>query len=138
MDYTGLATTLIQVRKWLGHLSLRAGQEKRQSEKDYEDALSALYTALNETQIYIGSLRKKRRPEGVPIVGFIRNAKTEAKLSRLWTKAAVKIRSYDIDLADRCRTKSEYWANPDDWSDKDLEDARIKIGQVLDDARKLL
>ena len=41
MDYSWLATMLIQVRKWLGHLSDRTGQEKRQNEKDYEEALTA-------------------------------------------------------------------------------------------------
>jgi hypothetical protein len=48
------------------------------------------------------------------------------------------MRSYDIQLAQRCRLKSEYWTNPDAWSDEDIKDARIKIDQVLESASKLL
>lgn len=124
MDLTWLAEMLLNVRKWLGYLSERRSTKKRLSEKDYEDALTALYTALNETQIYIGTKQ--------------RNQKREGALSRLWTAAAVKIRSYDVDLAERCCIKGVYWTNPESWSDDDIEKARIAIDAVMDSARELL
>jgi hypothetical protein len=70
--------------------------------------------------------------------GVIRDYETEANLSRLWNDAARKLRNYDPDMSQRLRVKAEYWANPDKWSESDVEEARIQITQVLDSARTLL
>jgi hypothetical protein len=129
MEYSWLLTLLIEAKKWIDLVSQRGGEQKLQSESDYQDAVTALYTALNETQIYIASMQKKDAEH---------NEEIEANLSRLWTAAALKVRSYDIDLAERCVVKGEYWTDPGAWSDKDIKKARIKIAQVVESAHKLL
>jgi len=37
-------------------------------------------------------------------------------LSELWANVALAPRPFDSDLAERCYIKSNYWANPDNWS----------------------
>jgi hypothetical protein len=124
VDLASLATLVLKVKEFLRDFSQRRTTSKRQSEKDSESTLKALLTALNETQIYIGKRRKHKS--------------TEAKLSRLWTAAALRIRSYDIDLAKRCQMKGVYWTNPDSWSDDDIEKTRIAIDEVAESINKLL
>jgi len=124
MDLASLATLVLKLREFLRDFSERRTTAKRQSERDRESTLKALLTALNETQIYIG---KKRR-----------NKSTEAKLSRLWTAAALRIRNYDIDLAERCQMKGVYWSSPDSWGDEDIEKTRIAIDEVAESIKKLL
>ena len=139
LDYAWLLTVLQNGQKWFRLVSQRAKDDKLENEKDRQTMVAALYTALTETQIYIGAMRKKEAAQGSDlIVGFVRDFETEAKLSRLWTAAAVLVRNYDIDLAESLITKGEYWTNPDDWSDEDLERARIKIDQVREAARNML
>lgn len=65
-------------------------------------------------------------------------AEAEARLSRLWMRAAVKLRKIDPELARRCELKGEYWAAPEDWSEARLRRARIAIQQVCRSARELL
>lgn len=50
----------------------------------------------------------------------------------------LKLWRYDHDLAERCMLKSDYWANPDQWSDRDIRRARIEISRVFKEARDLL
>jgi hypothetical protein len=102
---------------------------KEKDEARYEDALVTLYTALNETRIYIGELEQDKGR---------RNRDTEGKLSRLWTVAATKIRRIDRSWAVICFQKGDYWANPDNWTDADVKRAGIEINEVFEKAQELL
>ena len=119
-----IAELVLRLKAFVRAFSERRTKAKQQSERDYESTLKALLKALNETQIYIGTKKT--------------NKKTEAKLSRLWTRAAVKIRNYDIDLAERCQMKGVYWTDPKSWDDQDIEKTRIGISEVADTIKKLL
>lgn len=66
-----------------------------------DESLTALYTALNETLLYAGHLPKTGRDQN-----------EEDQLSRIWFKAAMAIRRYDVELADSCLVHGEYWAYP--------------------------
>jgi len=90
-------------------------------------ALAALYLACTETKIYIQRFQRTG----------ISNRQTEEELARLWSKASVPLRHLDPDLANRCSAKSEYWLSPENWSDADIAQYRIGIGQVANEARKL-
>lgn len=104
-------------------------QRERHHREDQADAaLAALYAAATETRLYLAGL------EG----GARRRRKAEQELARLWSKAAVPIRRFDADLADRSLRKSEYWMSPHRWSARMVTEARIGIDQVQEDAAKLL
>ena len=134
--FTAIFSALTQAKQWLEFI--KSGNRIR--DEKYDLALEALYTALNETKIYIGSIERKRAHtdqnslESAPIG----SEETEAQLSRLWTKAALKIRHYDPALANRLSKKADYWANPDKWSAADVARAHITIDEVFAEARDLL
>jgi hypothetical protein len=91
-------------------------------------AADALLRALNETEIYLGGV-KRGQPQA---------PEREDTLSRAWTEAAACLHSIDADLAQRCRLKGKFWADPDGWTVEQLEKARIGINQVSEDMNGLL
>jgi hypothetical protein len=80
--------------EFLGHFQKYMTQSNEQ--KDW--ALSAIISAANETKIYIQRVRRNGKTD----------KETEEKLSRLWATAAVPLRYFDQDLANRCLEKSDY------------------------------
>jgi ATP-dependent protease HslVU (ClpYQ) peptidase subunit len=136
VDFALIMSVVNQARQWLEF----SNTNDRHRDEEYEEALGALYTALNETRIYIGSLERHRLAanRGIVQAGSGRNLETEAKLSRLWTAASVKLRRFNHDLAVRSMMKGDYWANPEEWTDRDIRRARIQIDSVFREARRLL
>ena len=114
------------LKEWFEAIS----SHKKRRDEEHEEAIEALYTALNETRIYIGRINRAGESH--------RDEDTEAKLSRLWTKASRKLRKVDSHLAKRCFMKGDYWANPDGWTEEDIARARIQIDKVFRAARRLL
>ena len=72
--------------------------ERHRREDKADEALAAIYAAANETKLYIQKAQRSGKSD----------RQREEELSRLWTKAAVPIRNFDRDLADRCLMK-ERW-----------------------------
>jgi hypothetical protein len=105
---------------------IRENRKYRNARTD--TGLYALYTALTETKLYLGSLDN----------GGQRGKKREMALARLWYDASVPLRDIDPDLAERCFDKGAYWTNPDIWSDQMLEEKNIKLEQVIESIRLLL
>jgi len=136
LDLSTILAALTQIRQWFE--SLRTHNTYR--DERYQEALGSLYTALNETRIYIGWLDRGRYGKALSVNNppAQRNEETEAKLSRLWTTAALKLRNIDHELAERCMLKGDYWANPEAWSEDKIKRARIQIDSVFREARKLL
>ncbi len=130
VELVSLLSLLNQIKQWLEFA--RASDEKKDAQ--YEAGIEALYTALGETKIYIGSIRQKEKL-GHQIV---KNPETEAQLSRLWMKASLEIRHYNPDLAERCRLKWDYWADPDGWTDEQLNEAHIALDEVFEEAGRLI
>jgi hypothetical protein len=111
----------------LGALGLiREGKKWRNDRTD--KALYALYTALNETKVYVEKLNYGKR----------RNRKIERAIAKLWHDVSVPLRDIDRDLADRCFIKGSYWMEPNTWTEMKIEEKRIKVDQVLESTRKLL
>lgn len=110
----------------------------RQYNEDYEAALAAFYVALSETRIYIGSLDKRIAVASDDAHSKPRDREAEANLSRLWTQASIRLRNFNPELAGRCLMKGDYWANPAQWSQSDVREARIQISKVFEEARNLL
>jgi len=120
-----------QLINLFGHVIgwLKTARDVKASDKEeYKKALLTLYLAANETRIYIATLKRRKRPD----------RDREARLSRLWSEAAVELREIDPDLAKRCLLKGEYWADPTRWTDQQIADARISLKELFDRARELL
>jgi len=94
----------------------------------YDNALTAIYAAANETRMYMVDAKKAKR----------RNRSRERKLVRLWTRAAVPARHIDRGLADRCLLKADLWIDPNQWTPDQVREFRIGIDQVYEYARQLL
>jgi hypothetical protein len=111
----------------LGAIGLiREGKKRRKERTD--QALYALYAALNETKAYVEKLNSGKR----------RNRKTEWAIARLWHDASVPLRDVDRDLANRCFSKGSYWMEPNTWNEIKVEEKQIKLEQVMESTRKLL
>jgi hypothetical protein len=93
-----------------------------------DQALSAVYTATNETHRYIVALQR----------GLARDIDREHDLARLWHLASIPLRYFDADLAGRCMLKGNYWLDPQEWSVGDINGARIGLDRVFREAQHLL
>jgi len=85
-----------------------------------EKALIAISNALNETYLYYSKLDR----------GEERNFDTEAQLSKYWAETAVHISLYDRDLAEICDYKSNYWINPDNYSNEKVTLLGIELDSI--------
>jgi hypothetical protein len=103
-------------------------QGRRHRDERTDQALYALYAALNETKAYIQILASGKK----------RDRKREWAIAKLWHDASVPLRDIDRDLAERCFIKGSYWLEPDTWSDVMISRKRIKLDQVLKSTRNLL
>ncbi|MFB6342869.1 hypothetical protein ACE1ET_14170 [Saccharicrinis sp. FJH62] len=93
-----------------------------------DSALRAIATALNETYLYYRDLRNANE----------RNMERESQLSKYWSAAAIPMRHFDENLAGICDAKSEYWINPESYSNEQIVSLGIELGNVRDAYRKLL
>jgi len=113
--------------RFLAALGLIRDSRKHRNERT-DQALYALYAALNETKAYIDLLNSGKK----------RNRKMEWAIAKLWHDASVPLRNIDRDLAERCFIKGSYWLEPDTWTDLMIKKKRIKLEQVLKSTRNLL
>ena len=104
----------------------REGRFRAENQRDL--ALNTLLKAVNETRIYMQQTQRKA----------VRDINVEATLVRLWAEAAVPVRHLDLDLAERCTLKSDYWLNPESYSQDDIRKFRIGVNQVYQEIKKLL
>jgi hypothetical protein len=103
-------------------------RERHRRDDQVDQALVCIYAAANETKLYLAQLEKTSR----------RVRKREEELARLWSKAAVPVRRFDADLANRCLLKSQYWVSPEKWKADDVTEKKIGIDAVYEKARELL
>jgi hypothetical protein len=102
--------------------------ERHRREDRVDEALNAIYAAATETKLLLADLARRKR----------RDISREQAVARLWSKAAIPVRRFDPDLANRCLLKFEFWADPDGWHADEATKKRIAIDEVLDRARDLL
>ena len=100
---------------------------QREDENRREHALIAFLRALNETEIYYGSLRDSDKDRGI-----------EEELSRLWVDVSRELLFVDVELAKRCESKAKYWADPVGWTPQAVEDARIAIHEMRAELYRLI
>jgi len=107
------------IEKLIGLLGPISTLEKDKRELK-DNALRAISTALTETTIYYRDLGR----------GKDRNHDTESQLVRYWSAAAIPLRHIDQELAGICENKAEYWLSPEEWSNDQIAEFGIKLGDV--------
>ena len=127
MSTPELITALTIFDRVLAATGLLRAKQKEKGERT-DQALYALYAALNETQAYVSHLESGKR----------RNRKREFAIARLWHAASIPLRTVDRDLAERCFLKGSYWLEPDTWSELIINKKRIGLNQVMNSTRNLL
>jgi hypothetical protein len=104
-------------------------QELAKDKRELKDnALRAVSHALNETRIYYKILER----------GADRNLEVEAQLAKYWSAAAIPLRHVDPGLAMTCELKCDYWLAPDNWSEQDIKNNGIVLGNLHKTYRRML
>lgn len=93
----------------------------------FNKALNAILTAALDTKRYLAGQKH----------GIYHVADEEARLMNLWKDASIGIREFDKDLSDLCLGEADYWADPPEWSFREINNAK-RILQVIADRIKLL
>ena len=79
------------------------------------EAIEALLDALTATEEHLDRCRSGEVPLG-----------ENRSLTRLWQRAANRLRDVDPSLARRCRFKGHYWTNPEQWTGRQVDAADIR------------
>lgn len=104
-------------------------QNFSKDKRDLKDnALRAISHALNETYLYYRDIESGR-----PI-----NLDSQKQLSIYWSAAAIPLRHINEDLALICEFKSEYWVNPENWSDEEIHEHGIALNDLRKKYRALV
>ncbi|MBD0851953.1 hypothetical protein [Maribacter arenosus] len=92
-----------------------------------DSALRAILNALNETYLYYRDLDR----------GLERNPEREELLVKYWSAAAIPMRHFDRDLAEKCNIKSDYWLSPELYDDAKITELGIGLDNVRQAYRKM-
>src|SRR5437868_509484 len=101
-------------------------KKNKQNDEDMRTALKSIYTAARETKAYL-ALR-----------GSERNRYTEIALSKLWAEASVLATNFDTEWARIATLKDDYWQNPDDWTEREIQEAGIDLDDIIVKVKELL
>ncbi len=105
----------------------RIAKNRSEEMARFDRAFAALYKAVIETRIILG--KQKRQPI---------TSEDKEKLSRLWGDAGMYVSEFDHELAMRCDIKSGFWADPEHWTNEQIDDANIRIVAMEREMRELL
>jgi hypothetical protein len=125
IEVTTLISLFNQVREWLNRSDTKSARQSA----EFRAALKSIYVAAFETKAYLAAIEERNEPQ---------NYDTEKRLSNLWAEAAIDLRDIDQDLAARCLLKGDYWANPNRWTQQQIDESKINVNNVFEDARNLL
>jgi hypothetical protein len=93
-----------------------------------DSALRAISTALDETYLYYRDRNTSKQ----------RDLDREAMIAKYWSAAAIPLRHFDEILSNTCDQKAEYWLNPENYNDNDIEGLGIGLDNVRKAYRKML
>jgi hypothetical protein len=105
---------------------IATASKERSQMKD--EALRAISHALDETYLYYRDIGH----------GRLQNRDREAMLVKYWSAAGISLRHFDQDLARRCDDKAEYWVNPENYNDEDINKLGIGLESVRQAYKKML
>jgi hypothetical protein len=99
-------------------------RQEKKKEKSYA-AIETIYKAANDTSVFIAQCSRKTE-------------KPNQELSDIWVKAASKVRDLDSDLYNRLLVKSEYWANPEVWTQQDISQYNISLESIKKHCKSII
>ena len=111
-------------QQWTG----RQKQARVQRERTRAKALEVLLEAVNETAAYTADRRD----------GGSRNRKREARISKLWSRAAMQVHSLDKRLSTILALNSMGWADPALWDTPVFKDTSAGLGKIREQCLWLL
>lgn len=103
-------------QQWTG----RQKQARVQKERTRAKALEALLEAVNETTAYTADRRD----------GGSRSRKREAKISQLWSRAAILVHSLDKRLSTILALNSMGWADPALWETPTFKETSADLERI--------
>jgi hypothetical protein len=102
--------------------------EGRQPTPSNQLAIRAVWSAVDNTRMYLRMIKNGQVDASAP----------NRELVELWSEASLQLMQLDQGLAQRLRTKAEYWSDPRRWEEQQIDDAGIGIDEIASDARALL
>lgn len=100
--------------------------ERHYKDKNFDDALLAIKSALLETKKHI------------ELSGAQRDRGKEYNLAELWSEASIKARRANIPFADALSEKSRYWEDENIWEEDQVIAKGIKFTQIESQIDELL
>jgi hypothetical protein len=122
-----MSDAIVDIREALsemGKILVSFRHERNEPSSPEKVAIRAVWSAVDATKIYIGTLS-----DGTP---------PNRELAELWSNAAINIAAFDRELAQRLRLKAEYWSDPGSWNADQIESAGISIENIANETRALL
>src|SRR5436309_4964773 len=119
---TDIAKLLIEgMKAWVDNSErTRLKAEKRAAAIDtVEEAALATQAYLHETETAQIDQDRQR----------------ERELSQLWRKASSAIENYDYQLAENSRVKALGWADPNQWKQAELPEAKLNVALLLEQCK---
>lgn len=98
---------------------------RRDKKNEVYMAVEAIQRAANRTRFVIASNNYQPHTPN-------------SDLSNLWVDAAAAVRELDRNLYERLLEKSDYWADPRNWDNQMVADARIYIDDIIEDSNRIL
>ena len=89
------------------------------------EAVESIYQAANETESFLVECGRKVE-------------KPNTELTQVWINAASKVRELDKNMYMRLLAKSEYWANPENWTDAKIDKYNIAVNSIRNDCQDML
>ena len=111
-------------QQWTG----RQRQARVHKERTRAKALECLLEAVNETTAYAADRRDGGR----------RDRKLEARLSKLWSRAAIQVHSLDKRLSTMLAMNSMGWADPELWDTPAFKDTLVGLEKLREQCLWLL
>lgn len=92
--------------------------ERHYKDKNFDEALLAIQTALLETKKHI------------ELEGANRDREKEFELAGLWSEASIRAKRAKIPFAEALSQKSRYWADQNAWEEDQIIAKGIKFPEI--------
>ncbi len=100
--------------------------ESRGQDEKTRTALNAIHDAALETRSYQRVWKTKR------------DINKEIELSKTWARVAAIAAEFDTQWSKIAALKDDYWASPDDWTEREIKEAGIDLEEVIEKVEELL
>jgi hypothetical protein len=107
---------------WVGSFVTWKQAQTAEKKQEAQRALTSLMLAARETRHHLAAVRANPASHSDEV---------EQRLATLWANAASDMFLVDGDLAGRYMAKSDYWSDPEGWTDQQKDDSLVKLDTML-------